>query len=66
MEMLTQPNWVRANDVMMFVSIPVIVFMIIALPWRRRQWHPPQPQQHHEAERATDAAAASCGDRGLK
>ena len=58
MEMLTQPNWVRANDVMMFVSIPVIVFMIIALPWRRRQWHPPQPQQHNEAERATDAAAA--------
>ena len=58
MEMLTRNNWVIANDVMMFVSLPVIVFMIIALPWQRRQWHPPEPQQDHEAERATDTAAA--------
>jgi hypothetical protein len=41
MEMLNHNNWVRANDVMMFVSLPVIVFMIAALPWRRRQWPPP-------------------------
>ena len=58
MQMLTGHNWAIANDVMMFVSLGVAAFMIAALPWRRRQWHPPQPQQDHEAERATDAAAA--------
>ena len=58
MQMLTWHNWVIANDVMMFVSLGVIVFMIAALPWRRRQWHPPQPQQHHEAEPTSGAAAA--------
>ena len=58
MEMLTQPNWVRADDVMMFVSLGVIAFMIAALPWQRRQWHPPQPQQHHEAEHVADPASA--------
>jgi hypothetical protein len=41
MEMLTQPNWVKADDVMMFVSLPVIAFMIVALPWSRRRWQPP-------------------------
>jgi hypothetical protein len=41
MEMLNHNNWVMANNVMMFVSLPVIVFMIVALPWRRRQWSPP-------------------------
>jgi hypothetical protein len=52
--MLTWQNWVDANDVMMFVSIPVIVFMIAALPWERRRWQPPaetasqgrEPLQH--------------------
>ena len=58
MQMLNHNNWVIANDVMMFVSLPVIVFMIIALPWQRRQWHPPEPHQDHEAERATDTATA--------
>jgi hypothetical protein len=58
MQMLTWHNWVIANDVMMFVSLGVIVFMIAALPWRRQQWHPPQPQQHHEAEPTSGAAAA--------
>jgi uncharacterized membrane protein len=43
---------------MMLISLFVIAFMIAALPWQRRQWHPPEPQQHHEAERATDTAAA--------
>jgi hypothetical protein len=41
MQMLTLHNWQVANDVMMFVSIPVIAFMIAALPWQRRQWQPP-------------------------
>jgi uncharacterized membrane protein len=43
--------------VMMFASLGVIAFMIAALPWRRRQWHPLQPQQQR-TERASDAAAA--------
>jgi len=58
MQMLTHNNWVMANALMMLISLFVIAFMIAALPWRRRQWHRPQPQQHHEAERATDTAAA--------
>jgi hypothetical protein len=41
MEMLTWQNWNTANNVMMFVSLPVTAFMIAALPWRRRQWQPP-------------------------
>ena len=57
MQMLTWHNWEIVNDVMMFVSLGVIAFMIAALPWRRRQWHPLQPQQHG-TERASDAAAA--------
>jgi len=57
MQMLTWHNWEVVNDVMMFVSLGVIAFMIAALPWRRRQWQPPQPQQHG-AEHASDAAAA--------
>jgi hypothetical protein len=58
MNMLTQPNWVRANDVMMFVSLGVVAFMIIALPWRRRVWRPSQQPEHHEAEPVSGAAAA--------
>ncbi len=58
MQMLTWHNWVIANDVMMFVSLGIVAFMIAALPWRRRPWHPPQPQQHPAAECASDAAAA--------
>jgi Glycosyltransferase family 87 len=58
MQMLTQPNWVRANDVMMFVSLGVIAFMIAALPWRRRQWQPPPPRAQHEAVRTADTAPA--------
>jgi hypothetical protein len=58
MQMLTGHNSVIAHDVMMFVSLGVAAFMIAALPWRRRRWHPVQPQQHHEAGRATGAAAA--------
>ena len=58
MQMLTWHNWVIANDVMTFVSLGIVAFMIAALPWRRRPWHPPQPQQHPAAECASDAAAA--------
>ena len=58
MDMLTWRNWEMANALMMLISLFVIAFMIAALPWRRRQWHPPQPQQHHKAALASDAAAA--------
>ena len=57
MQMLTWHNWEMVNDVMMFVSLGVIAFMIAALPWRRRQWQPLQPQQQG-AEHASGAAAA--------
>jgi len=60
MQMLTWHNWEIVNDVMMFVSLGVTAFMIAALPWRRRQGHPLQSQQHG-AERASDAAAALTG-----
>jgi Glycosyltransferase family 87 len=41
MNMLTTPNWLMANAVMMLVSIFVIAFMIAAMPWGRRRWQPP-------------------------
>jgi hypothetical protein len=56
--MLTWQNWEIANDVMMFVSLAVVAFMIAALPWRRRQWQPPGEAEYHEAEPITGAAAA--------
>ena len=58
MQMLTAHNWVIADDVMLFVSLGVIAFMIVALPWRQRLWHPPQPPTSHEAEPVSDAASA--------
>jgi hypothetical protein len=58
MQMLTAHNWVIADEVMFFVSLGVIAFMIVALPWRQRLWHPPQPPQSHEAEPVSDAASA--------
>jgi hypothetical protein len=58
MQMLNGPNWLKADHVMMFVSLGVIAFMIVALPWRQRRWHPPQPPQSHEAEPVSDAASA--------
>lgn len=41
MEMLTGQDWNDANNVMMFVSLLVIAFMIAALPWQRRRWQRP-------------------------
>jgi hypothetical protein len=63
MQMLTGRNWDKVNDVMMFVSLGVIAFMIAALPWRRRRWHPSEPQQPHEVERGADVAVALYPDR---
>jgi hypothetical protein len=58
MQMLNWVPWLDANDVMMFVSIPVVAFMIVALPWQRREWHRPQPPEHHEAEPVSSTAEA--------
>jgi hypothetical protein len=55
--MLSWHNWEIVNDVMMFVSLGVIAFTLAALPWRRRRWHPAQPQQPG-AELASDPAPA--------
>jgi hypothetical protein len=41
LQMLNWQPWEIANDVMMFVSLPVIAFMIVALPWKRRRRQPP-------------------------
>jgi Glycosyltransferase family 87 len=57
MQMLTWHNWVITDDVMMFVSLGVVAFMIIALPWRRREWKPPQEPEQHEAGPVSGAAA---------
>jgi hypothetical protein len=72
MNMLTWQNWVDANNVMMFVSIPVIAFMIAALPWQRRRWQPPaetasqgrEPVQHGGGltpARSGDSHSAAAG-----
>jgi hypothetical protein len=58
MQMLTAHNWQDASNTMMFVSLGVVAFMFIALPWRRRVWHPPQPPEHHGAEPVSRAAEA--------
>ena len=65
MQMLTWQNWNRANDVMMFVSIPVIAFMIAALPWSRRRWQPPAetaPQYRERLRHSGGPAPAHDGD----
>jgi hypothetical protein len=64
LNMLTPHNWEVANDVMMFVSLGVVAFMIIALPWRQRQWHPPQPAEHHTAEPVPVTAEADTAHGG--
>lgn len=64
MSMLRSHNWQVADDVMMFVSLGVIVFMVAALPWRRRVWDRSAPPEAEDepapgavlSERAADAA----------
>jgi hypothetical protein len=56
MQLLTWHNWLLANDVMMFASLGVVAFMIIALPWRRREWHPPLPPEPRQAEPVSSVA----------
>jgi len=76
MMMLTHSNWVKANNVMMFVSLFVIAFMIAALPWSRRRWQPPasadlERLQHsggltpaHDGDSATAVAGIQASHQG--
>ena len=41
MQMLTGHDWKMANALMMLISLFVIMFMVAALPWQRRQWQAP-------------------------
>jgi hypothetical protein len=41
--MMTGHIWQDTDNVMMFVSLGVVAFMIAALPWRRRVWDRSQP-----------------------
>jgi Glycosyltransferase family 87 len=64
MQMLTWQNWVRTNDVMMFVSIPVIAFMIAALPWQRRRWQPPAETGSQDRERLQHSGSLNPAPNG--
>lgn len=63
MQMLRLHNWQVTNDVMMFVSLGAIAFMIAALPWRRRQRDPREPQQRWAD--STSAVPERASDPGV-
>ncbi len=58
MDMLTSRYWKMANALMMLFSLGAVAFMIAALPWRRRRWHPARPHQQPAAAHAADVTAA--------
>ena len=62
MMMLTHSNWVKANNVMMFVSLFVIAFMIAALPWSRRRWQPPASADRERLQHSGGLTPAHDGD----
>ena len=62
MMMLTHSNWVKANNVMMFVSLFVIAFMIAALPWSRRRWQPPASTDRESLQHSSGLTPAHDGD----
>ena len=62
MMMLTHSNWVKANNVMMFVSLFVIAFMIAALPWSRRRWQPPASTDRERLQHSGGLTPAHDGD----
>jgi len=64
MQMLTLHNWQVANAVMMFVSLPVIAFMVAALPWQRRQWQRPSETASQGRERVKHSAGLTLADDG--
>jgi hypothetical protein len=38
MQMMQYPLWNDVDDGMMFASVALVIFMVIALPWQRRVW----------------------------
>jgi hypothetical protein len=66
MEMLTVNNWEMANALMMLISLFVIMFMVAALPWKRRQWQAPAaPAAQGRANLPGGLTAAPSGDPGI-
>jgi hypothetical protein len=66
MEMLTVQNWEMANALMMLISLFVIMFMVAALPWKRRQWQAPAaPAAQGRANLPGGLTAAPSGDPGI-
>ena len=43
LQMMQYPLWNDVDDGMMFASVALVIFMIIALPWQRRVWDRSQP-----------------------
>ena len=43
MQMMQYPLWQDVDDGMMFASVALVIFMVIALPWQRRVWDRSQP-----------------------
>ena len=66
MEMLTVKNWEMANALMMLISLFVIMFMVAALPWKRRQWQAPAATAAQgRANLQGGLTAAPSGDPGI-
>jgi hypothetical protein len=59
--------WQDADNAMMFVSIAVGAFMIIALPWSRRVWHRPTlpPDDVTGGDTAVDSPVSDYADEVL-
>jgi hypothetical protein len=52
---LTGSTWQSADNVMMFISLGVMVFLVAALPWRRRVWNRPVLPAGSMADAMADA-----------
>jgi hypothetical protein len=67
MNMLTGRAWQDVDNAMMFVSIAVGAFMVIALPWGRRIWHRPArlPDDTSGGDTALDSPVPDYADEVL-
>jgi hypothetical protein len=70
MQMMQYPLWQDVDDGMMFASVALVIFMVIALPWQRRVWDRSQPPpdmldgpagESMVSDRASDEAAPEPG-----
>jgi Glycosyltransferase family 87 len=64
MNMLTTPDWLMVNALMMLISLFVIAFMILALPWERRRWQPPAAPAPHDSGRLQRGDSLSLAHNG--